>query len=117
LQEGALFRQLTRGKVGGGLSPKSVAAIIQNRARAAGLVGNFGGHSLRSGFVTEGARQGIALPAIMAMTDHRSVVSVIGYYQAGAAETNPAARMLESAARPTTERGRKLDGDAAGADF
>ncbi|MBH1461376.1 site-specific integrase [Stenotrophomonas sp. GD03993] len=102
LQEGALFRQLTRGKVGAGLSPKSVATIIQNRARAAGLVGNFGGHSLRSGFVTEGARQGIALPAIMAMTDHRSVVSVIGYYQAGAAETNPAARMLEGAARSTT---------------
>ncbi|HEL4235237.1 TPA: site-specific integrase [Stenotrophomonas maltophilia] len=117
LQEGALFRQLTRGKVGAGLSPKSVATIIQGRARAAGLVGSFGGHSLRSGFVTEGARQGIALPAIMAMTDHRSVVSVIGYYQAGAAETNPAARMLESAARPTTERGRELDGDAAGADF
>ncbi|MBK0052763.1 site-specific integrase [Stenotrophomonas sp. S39] len=96
VREGSLFRQLINGRVGSGLSPKSVATIIQSRAKAAGLVGDFGGHSLRSGFVTEGARQGIALPAIMAMTDHRSVVSVIGYYQAGSAETNPAARMLEN---------------------
>lgn len=102
LQEGFLFRQLAYGRVGAGLSPKSVATIIQSRAQAAGLIGDFGGHSLRSGFVTEGARQGIALPAIMAMTDHRSVVSVIGYYQAGAAEINPAARMLEGARKALT---------------
>ncbi|WP_312709399.1 site-specific integrase [Stenotrophomonas sp.] len=95
IQQGPLFRQLAHGRVGGALSPKSVATIIQNRAKAAGLAGDYGGHSLRSGFVTEGARQGIALPAIMAMTDHRSVVSVIGYYNAGAAEINPAARLLE----------------------
>jgi integrase len=104
-----LFRQLSNGLTGAGLSPKSVATIIQRRAQAAGLVGDFGGHSLRSGFVTEGARQGIALPAIMAMTDHRSVVSVIGYYQAGAAELNPAARMLEGAsgATPTEGEGQR----------
>jgi len=106
IQQGPLFRQLTRGRVGSALSPKSVATIIQNRAKAAGLSGDYGGHSLRSGFVTEGARQGIALPAIMAMTDHRSVVSVIGYYNAGAAEINPAARLLEGdlpAAAPVQE--------------
>lgn len=61
----------------------------------AGLEGDFGGHSLRSGFVTEGARQGIALPALMAMTEHRAVSSVIGYYQAGEASQNPAARLLD----------------------
>lgn len=77
IQQGPLFRQLAHGRVGGTLSPKSVATIIQNRAKAAGLAGDYGGHSLHSGFVTEGARQGIALPAIMAMTDHRSVVKRI----------------------------------------
>lgn len=60
----------------------------------AGLEGDFGGHSLRSGFVTEGGRQGIALPALMAMTEHRAVGSVIGYFQAGGVTDNPAARML-----------------------
>jgi len=49
----------------------------------------------KRGRVRSMARQGIALPAIMAMTDHRSVVSVIGYYNAGAAEVKPAARLLE----------------------
>jgi len=51
----------------------------------AGLEGDFGGHSLRSGFVTEASRQGVALrcvalPAIMQLTEHRAVSSVIGYF-------------------------------------
>lgn len=35
------------------------------------MEGDFGVHSLRSWFVTEGDRQGIALPALMVMTEHR----------------------------------------------
>ena len=61
----------------------------------AGLDGDFAGHSLRSGFVTEGARRGVALPALMAMTDHRSVASVIGYFQQGGVGSNPAARLMD----------------------
>lgn len=57
--------------------------------------GDFGGHSLRSGFVTEAGKQGVPLPAVMAMTEHRSVATVLGYFQAGAAEDNPAARLLK----------------------
>jgi integrase len=94
LTEGPIFRRLWGHRVGGGLSPASVAAIVQRRAAMAGLEGDFGGHSLRSGFVTEGGRQGIALPALMAMTEHRAVGSVIGYFQAGGVTDNPAARML-----------------------
>lgn len=94
LTEGPIFRRLWGPRVGPGLSPKAVAAIIQRRAELARLEGDFGGHSLRSGFVTEGARQGIALPALMAMTEHRAVVSVIGYFQAGTAVQNPAACLL-----------------------
>ncbi len=95
LTEGPIFRRLWRHRVGGGLSPASVAAIVQRRAAMAGLEGDFGGHSLRSGFVTEGGRQGIALPALMAMTEHRAVGSVIGYFQAGGVTENPAARLLD----------------------
>jgi hypothetical protein len=70
--------------------------FVQRRAALAGIEGDFGGHSLRSGFVTEGGRKGVALPALMAMTEHRSVASVVGYFQAGGVAGNPAARLLES---------------------
>lgn len=95
ITDGPLFRRLWGRRVGTALSPKAVAAIVQRRARLAGLVGDFGGHSLRSGFITEGGRRGVALPALMALTEHRSVAQAISYFQAGSAETNPAARMLD----------------------
>lgn len=97
LTEGAVFRRLWTNRIGDALSPAAVGAIVQRRAAQAGLKGSFGGHSLRSGFITEGARQGIALPALMAMTEHRSVASVMGYFQSGAAKDNPAAHLLEPA--------------------
>ena len=96
ITEGPLFRRLWGDRVGPALSPKAVAAIVQRRAALAGLTGNFGGHSLRSGFITEGARQGIALPALMALTEHRSVAQAIGYFQAGDAPNNPASRLLDN---------------------
>jgi len=95
ITDGPLFRRLWGTRVGPALSPKAVAAIVQRRARQAGLTGDFGGHSLRSGFITEGARQGVALPALMALTEHRSVAQAVGYFQAGEAAHNPAARLLE----------------------
>lgn len=95
LKDGPIFRRLWGHTIGPGLSSKSVASIVQQRAKLAGLEGDFAGHSLRSGFVTEGARQGVALPALMAMTDHRSVASVVEYFQAGGAANNPAARLLD----------------------
>jgi len=95
IHEGAIFRRVWKGRVGPALLPGSVATIVKRRARLAGLAGDFGAHSLRSGFVTEAGRQGMPLPAVMAMTEHRSVASVIGYFQAGAAEDNPAARLLK----------------------
>lgn len=95
LQEGAIFRRVWKGRVGPALLPGSVATIVKRRALMAGLEGDFGAHSLRSGFVTEAGKQGVPLPAVMAMTEHRAVASVIGYFQAGAAEDNPAARLLK----------------------
>lgn len=93
--EGAIFRRLWKQRVGPALSPAAVGEIVQRRARLAGLEGDFGGHSLRSGFVTEACRQGVALPAIMRLTEHRSVPSVVGYFQSGSATANPAAHPLE----------------------
>lgn len=95
ITEGAIFRRLWKRRIGPALSPAAVAEIVQRRAEQAGLEGDFGGHSLRSGFVTEASRQGISLPAIMQLTEHRAVSSVIGYFQTGGASANPAARLLE----------------------
>src|SRR3546814_372846 len=95
ITEGAIFRRLWRTRVGPALSPAAVGEIVQRRASLAGLEGDFGGHSLRSGFVTEASRQGVSLPAIMQLTEHRAVSSVVGYFQSGGAATNPAARLLE----------------------
>lgn len=85
LREGPLFRRLFRhGKVGArALSSDQVARIVQRRARMAGLAGDWAAHSLRSGFVTEAGRQGVPLGEVMAMTEHRSVGTVMGYFQAG----------------------------------
>ena len=93
--EGAMFRRLWKHRVGHPLSPAAVGEIVQRRARLALLEGDFAGHSLRSGFVTEASRQGVSLPAIMQMTEHRAVASVMGYFQSGGAADNPAARLLE----------------------
>jgi integrase len=95
IREGAIFRRIWKDRVGPALLPGSVATIVKRRAALAGLEGNFGAHSLRSGFVTEAGRQGVPLPAVMAMTEHRSVASVIGYFQSGQAEDNPAAKLLK----------------------
>lgn len=94
LSEGRLFRRLWKEHIGPGLSPAAIAAIVQRRAALAGLQGDFGGHSLRSGFVTEAGRQGVPLGEVMAMTEHRGVGTVMGYFQAGSLLTSRAASLL-----------------------
>jgi len=95
ISEGPIFRRIWKNRVGPALLPESVAKIVKRRAAMAGLSGDFAGHSLRSGFVTEAGKQGVSLAAVMAMTEHRSVTSVVGYFQSGQAEDNPAARLLK----------------------
>jgi len=59
----------------GPMSGDAVAAMIQRRAAAAGYtpaqVDLLGGHSLRSGFVTEAFRAGADAHSIMRQTGHR----------------------------------------------
>ena len=92
---GPISRRLWGDRIGPPLSAKAVAAIVQRRAAQAGVTGDFGGHSLRSGFITEGGRQGIALPALMALTGHRSVKQAMGYFHSGGAVKTPASRLLD----------------------
>lgn len=96
IQTGPLFRRVRRGGViGEGLSAEAVRKIVQARAAQAGLSGNYSAHSLRSGFVTEAGRQGRPIGEIMAMTNHASVASVVGYHRAGEALSLKAGYLLE----------------------
>lgn len=98
---GPLFRRLHRGGHVGttALTADHVARMVQRRAKLAGLDGDWAAHSLRSGFVTEAGRQGVPLGEVMAMTEHRGVGTVMGYFQAGSLLTSRAADLL--AARHT----------------
>jgi integrase len=96
---GPLFRRMFKGgKVGTtGLSADQVARIVQRRAKLAGLEGDWAAHSLRSGFVTEAGRQGVPLGEVMAMTEHRSVSTVMGYFQAGSLLSSRATTLMTTA--------------------
>ena len=91
--DGAIFRQVRKGgNLGAPLSPAAVRDIVRARAKQAGLPEVFSAHSLRSGFVTEAAVQRVPLADTMAMTGHRSVASILGYYRPSS--DNPGAKLL-----------------------
>jgi site-specific recombinase XerD len=76
------------------LSDRAVADIIKRRAARAGLDGSFAGHSLRSGFATEGYSQGTPELAIMRHGRWNSASVMRGYVQEGTLwSDNPAARL------------------------
>lgn len=83
ISEGPIFRRLWKDRVGPSLAPAAIANIVKRRATLAGVEGDWAGHSLRSGFVTEAGRRKIPLGDIMALTEHRQAATVIGYHRAG----------------------------------
>jgi len=110
VRDGALFRRVRGLSVGAALSGKAVAEIVQRRAAAAGLQGDFAGHSLRSGFSTESGRQNVPLQEAMQLTDHASVQAFLGYYRAGSVESNGAGALLDDRAdAPLNPAARSLD--------
>ena len=92
---GALFRRVWKDRVGPALSPHSVAAIVKRRAALAGIEGDWAGHSLRSGFVTEAGRRKVPLGDIMALTEHRQAATVMGYYRTGELFESEVATLLD----------------------
>lgn len=85
ITDGTVFRRVTRtGAVSSRLTGQSVALIIKRRVTAAGLDPNvFAGHSLRSGFATQAARDGHRADQIADVTRHRDRRVLDGYIQAG----------------------------------
>ena len=83
LTEGAVFRAIDRwGTIEArALSPQSVNLIVKDRCARAGLdPAEYSAHGLRAGFLTEAARQGVALPEAMQQSQHRSVQQAARYY-------------------------------------
>lgn len=97
LNSGYIFRQINKGgAIGGKLSPVSINKIIKSRCAQAGLSDAFTAHSLRSGFVTEAARQNIPIAETMLMTGHQNINTLIGYYREGNVLESKAAKLLEN---------------------
>lgn len=94
ISSGPLFRRLWKSRLGPPLAPASIAAIVKRRARKAGLDGEWAGHSLRSGFVTEAGRRKVPLGDVMALTGHRKVDTVLGYYRSGELTDSEATDLL-----------------------
>lgn len=97
LEKGPVFRAIDRweGIDGRALSPQSVNLIIKRRCGLAGLDPRaFSAHGLRSGYLTEAARQGIALPEAMQQSQHRSVQQAARYYNDGERAFGRAARLV-----------------------
>jgi site-specific recombinase XerD len=86
-----VFPRLNRwGQVQGRMSGQAVAAMLQRRALAAGLVRHYTGHSLRVGLVQEGKLQGVEDSAVMATTGHKQV-TMLRTYQGDAGVVSRAA--------------------------
>ncbi len=84
ITHGPIFRRILHDRLLEPLKDSAVRTIIQRRTlMSEQALGKLSAHSLRSGFVTEAARFGISLGQTMAMTGHKSVQTVMGYYQSG----------------------------------
>jgi site-specific recombinase XerD len=82
ITDGAVFRPVTKSDKtrDQAITDKSIATIVKRYAEAAGLnPDDFGGHSLRSGFITSAAEAKANLFKIMDVSRHKSVQTVRGY--------------------------------------
>lgn len=79
---GPLFRRLSRGGelTADPMSDRAVARLVQRCAADAGFdPADFAGHSLRSGFLTEAARQGASIFKMRDVSRHKSVQVLSDY--------------------------------------
>lgn len=60
-----------------------MAHIVKRGAALVDLTEDWAAHSLRSGFMADAGRQGVPLGEVVAMTEHRSVGTVMGNFEPG----------------------------------
>lgn len=71
------------------LDPGDVARILRRRAIAGGVDGDFAGHSLRRGFITNAAKKKIPIESIKRVTGQRSNRIVLDYVAAATIDEDP----------------------------
>jgi len=81
ITEGFVFRNLKAGAATDQpMSDRAVARVVQARVEAAGYDPRlFGGHSLRAGFITSGARAGASIFKLKEVSGHKSTDVLAGY--------------------------------------
>jgi integrase len=109
---GAIFRRVRKTKAVEPLLSQAVWHIVKRRAQLAGLEGDFGAHSLRSGYVTEAGRQNVPIREAMGLTGHRSMVTFMRYFQLGAVVQTRAANLLNSEAPKQHDSGATTTDDS-----
>ncbi|HEV2558528.1 MAG TPA: tyrosine-type recombinase/integrase [Microvirga sp.] len=96
IEQGPVFRAVDRGgRISDkGLTPQSVNLIVKRRTELAGLSSSdISAHGLRSGYLTEAARQGVSLVEAMQQSQHRSVQQAASYYNDANRSAGRAARV------------------------
>jgi integrase len=95
IRSGPIFRRI-RGSIvtHEALSGQAIWLIVRRRAALAGLLDDYGAHSLRSGFVTEAGRRNIPMKEAMDLTGHLSVSVFLRYFHPGAVMASRAANIL-----------------------
>lgn len=93
ITDGYLFRQIDRS---GNVTSKAInvafiSSIIKEFVETCGKdPANYSAHSLRHGFVSYAAGKGINIFNIMAVTGHKDLRTIYGYYSPGEVQRNPA---------------------------
>lgn len=81
IHAGPVFRSVRKGGTvaAGALSGRSVARIVQARADQAGLQGDYGGHSLRAGFITAALERDVPSASIQRVSRHATAQMIATY--------------------------------------
>jgi integrase len=96
IDSGPVFRRVDKwGQLGtAALDAQSVNAIVKSRCAAAGLdPAQYSAYGLRSGYLTQAAREGVSLPEAMQQSRHRSVQQASRYYNEAQIARGRAARL------------------------
>ncbi|SFJ99330.1 site-specific integrase [Methylocapsa palsarum] len=96
IAKGPVFRAIDQwgGLDDKAMTPQAVNWIVKRRAAAAGLDPKlYSAHGLRSGYLTEAAREGVPLPEAMQQSQHRSIQQAASYYNDSERKQGRAARL------------------------
>jgi integrase len=93
---GPVFRRIDKwGNIGAAaLDSQSVNYIIKHRCGAANLdPTQYSAHGLRSGYLTQAAREGVSLSEVMQQSRHRSVQQATRYFNEAQVARGRAAKL------------------------